>query len=234
MKKIFALLILVALVSAAYSQIVVVDETVTPIDSTRPDLGPNGKRMFNPFIGYHFAIPTETNDRAPVSMGVSNGFRIGYMWKFRINNILSFGYLADFNTFNFRYKQNAAKDFPDTLIHQSQSIGINTAGAGLFFRINFDARRGNVMGHYIDLGAYADFNFSRYYKSKDENDFDEIVRTRISKLTFVEKYQYGLYAAIGLNRVTFFGRYRISDVFKSPYMSAEPPRLNVGIGFSVY
>ncbi|PKP01627.1 MAG: hypothetical protein CVU11_14600 [Bacteroidetes bacterium HGW-Bacteroidetes-6] len=234
MRKSFVLFFCVVLLSGAQSQVVVMDETVTPLDTVRPDLGPNGKRMFNTVMGFHLVIPTEVNDRAPVSLGASNGFRIGYVWKYRLNNVFSLGYMVDFNTFNFRYKQNTIKDFPDTIIHQSQSVGINTLGAAVFFRINFDAKRGNIMGHYLDLGAYADLNISRYYRTKDENDLDEIIRTRVSRLSFIEKYQYGVYAAIGLNRFVLYGRYRFSDVFNSPYMSAEPPRLNVGIGFSIF
>lgn len=234
MKKIFALLFLFLSVYAVQAQTAVLDETVTPYDTVRPDNGPNGKHFTNTFIGWHFAVPTEINDMAPVKPLSSMGFRFGWMRKYRISNFLSVGYMLDFNTFSYSYSQSDSKTFPDSLNHKSQNIGLSSLGTGLYFRFNFDAKRGNYIGHYLDAGAYGDWLFSRSLQIRDEIDFDQTQRTRISNLYYAEKYQYGLYAAIGINKFTFFGRYRLSNVIKEPFSSAELPRLTVGIGICIF
>ncbi|KAF5032883.1 hypothetical protein DSECCO2_612530 [anaerobic digester metagenome] len=199
MKKISFSFLFLLIVSAAMAQYPVLDETVNPYDTLRPETGPNGKRFFNSFVGWHFAIPYEATDAAPVKPFSSSGLRVGWMWKHRISNFLSVGYLLDFNTYSFVYSQTDAKTFPDSLIHQSQSIGLTTLGTGLYLRFNFDTRRGNYIGHYLDAGAYADWIPGRSHAWRDKIDFDEIQRGRISRLHYVEQYQSGLYAAIGLN-----------------------------------
>lgn len=234
MKKISFSFLFLLIVSAAMAQYPVLDETVTPFDTLRPETGPNGKHFFNSFLGWHFAIPYESNDAAPVKPFSSSGLRVGWMWKHRISNFLAVGYLLDFNTYSFVYSQTDAKTFPDSLIHKSQSIGLTTIGTGLYLRFNFDTRRGNYIGHYLDAGAYLDWIPGRSLAYRDEIDFDQVQRSRISRLHYVEKYQYGLYAAIGLNKFTIFGRYRLSDVIKAPYHSAELPRLSVGIGLCMF
>ncbi|OFY55752.1 MAG: hypothetical protein A2W93_01545 [Bacteroidetes bacterium GWF2_43_63] len=234
MKKISFSFLFLLIVLASMAQYPVVDETVTPYDTLRPDNGPNGKRFFNSFVGWHFAIPTETNDAATVQPFSSSGVRVGWMWKHRVSNFFSVGYLLDFDTYNYSYAQNDTKTFPDSLKHKSQSISVMTLGTGLYFRFNFDTKRGNYIGHYLDAGGYADWNFNRTLATKDEIDFNQIERNRISRLHYVEKYQYGLYAAIGINKFTIFGRYRMSDIIKQPFHSAELPRLTVGIGLCLF
>ncbi len=234
MKKISFSFLFLLMASLLMAQYPVLDESVTPYDTLRPETGPNGKHFFNSFVGWHFAIPYDATDAAPVKPFSSSGLRVGWMWKHRISNFLSFGYLLDFNTYGFSYSQSEEKTFPDSLVHESQSIGLTAIGTGLYLRFNFDTKRGNFIGHYLDAGAYADWIPGRTLATKDKIDFDQIQRSRISRLHYVEKYQYGLYAAIGLNKFTIFGRYRISDVIKAPYQSAELPRLSVGIGLCLF
>jgi len=206
MKNILAFSVIMLIAVALQAQYPVVDEVVNPYDTIRPDNGPNGKHFFNSFVGWNFVVPTEVNDAAPVQPFSSSGVRVGWMWKHRISNFLSVGYLLDFNNYNYTYSQNEEKTFPDSLIHKSQSIGVMAFGTGLYFRFNFDAKRGNFIGHYLDAGGYADWNFNRSLATKYEIDFNQIERNRISRLHYIEKYQYGLYAAIGLNKFTIFVR----------------------------
>jgi len=234
MKKIFAAILFLVCAFSMQAQYEVLDETVTPYDSIRPDNGPNGKHFFNSFIGMHFIVPLENNIQAPVKPFSSSGFRVGWMWKHRVCDFFSVGYLLDFDTYNYSYEQSYDKTFPDSLNHKSQNIGINSLGTGLYFRFNFDTKRGNFIGHYLDAGGYADWNFTRSLAIKDEIDFGQIERNRISRLYYLEKYQYGLYAAIGLNKFTIYGRYRMSDIVKEPYKSAELPRLTIGIGLCLF
>ncbi len=233
MKKILFVVFCFSVAHFVFAQTPVLDVAVEPYNMGRPENGPNGKRFVNSFIGMHFVLPTETNDAAPVKP-LSTGFRFGIMNKFRFNDFFSIGYLLDFNSYNFNYSQSAKKTFPDTLIHKTQNIGLASIGTGLYFRFNFDVRRGDYLGHYLDLGAYADWLPFRNLYYNDKIDFGQIQHSRISRLNFVEKYQYGLFAAVGLNRFTIFGRYRISDVIKSPYHSAELPRLTIGVGLCLF
>jgi len=235
MKKILFSCLLVFCITSLQAQTTLISKQVLPLDSTRPHLGPNGKTFNNSFFGLHFVVPTEVNDKAPVKIISSSGFRLGWMQKYRISNFLSLGYLVDFNTYEYAYDQTEKKDFPDTLIHKKQSIGVSSLDGGLYFRFNFDTRRGNFIGHYLDAGAYAGYHISRSYSTTDEIEaFDEISRNRITRLHLIERYQYGLYGAIGLNKFTIYGRYRLSDIIEWPYQSAELPRLTVGIGLCIF
>jgi len=234
MKKLFFSFSLFLLALAIHAQSTLMEESVIPADSARPDFGSNGKSFYNSFFGLQFMVPTEVNDKAPVRLLSSSGFRFGWMQKYRISNFFSVGYLVDFNTYDYSYDQTTVKNFPDTIIHKQQSIGISSLDGGLYFRFNFDTRRGNFIGHYLDAGAYAGYHVSRSLSTTDETDFDQISRNRISRLHYIERYQYGLYGAIGLNKFTIYGRYRLSDLIEWPYQSAELPRLTVGIGFCFF
>ncbi len=215
-----------------HAQTEIISEVVKPVDSIRPASGANGKHHLSSFVGFHFVIPIPGDDLAPVLPGVSNGWRIGWMSRYRFTGMLSGGYMLDFNTLSYRYEQTDLKTFPDTFFHDDQSMGIASFGTGLFMRLNFDPKRGNVLGRYIDAGGYVDWNFSRYVRTRDHNDLDEVVKVRTSRLTFAERYQYGVYGAIGIGKFNIYARYRLSDLIKPPYSSAETPRLHVGFGFA--
>lgn len=233
MRFLFVLLF-AAFIMQSQAQYSIMHMDVIPLDTVRPKFGPNGHNFIHSYYGLHSIIPLEVNDKAPVIPGLSMGYKAGVLGKFRVCDFLAFGYIFEFNTFNYRFKQSSDKNFPDTLNHLRQNIVFTTLGSGLFLRINFDARRGNYLGYFLDMGGYADWNMSRVYKSKDKNDMDELVYSRITRLYFTEQYQYGLYANIGLNKINIYARYRVSDLFKSPFKSAELPRLNVGLGFSIF
>jgi len=233
MKNIFFIVFLMLIIQLQ-AQYEMMHVDVKPVDTLRPDFGPNGKKFFYSSYGLHAIVPTEINDQAPVMLGPSLGYKFGFTQKYRISGVLSFGYILDFNTFAYRFKQTDAKTFPDTLEHEKQNISTTTLGLGLFLRFNFDPKRGNYLGYFLDLGGYADWHLSRTYKSKDEDAMDQIIHSRVAKLYFMEKYQYGLYATIGFNKINLYARYRMSDIFKAPFKSAELPRLTVGFGFSIF
>ena len=227
-------IIFLAFIAQANAQYEIMSVNVNPVDTVRPDFGANGKKFFYSTYGIGTIIPTETNAQAPVMAGSSLGYKLGFVQKYRITGILSFGYIIDFNTMNYRFSQTDDKTFPDTLNHLKQQVSLTTLGSGLFLRFNFDPGRGNYLGYFLDLGGYADWHLARTYKSKDKDDMDQLVFNRTTKLYFVEKYQYGLYVTLGLNKINLFARYRMSDIFKAPYKSAELPRLSAGIGFSIF
>lgn len=233
MKNVFFIIFL-AFIMQANAQYEIIHEDVNPVDTVRPDFGPNGKKFAYSSYGLHTIIPIETNAQAPVMPGASLGYKFGFTQKYRICSFLSFGYNLEFNSITYRYKQTDDKTFPDTLNHLRQSVSNSAIGAGLFLRINFDPKRGNYLGYFLDMGGYGDWHLSRTYKTKDEDALEQIVYNRVTKLNFMEKYQYGLYASIGLNKINIYARYRMSDIFKAPYKSAELPRLSVGLGLSIF
>ena len=121
--------------------------------------------------------------------------------------------------------------------HQREKIVIHNFSGAICDRINF-GRRGNVMGLYPDLGVYGDYGFynsnvyvNQYYVSNSPSGYHYKVKTKINRLPYLEKFNYGLTARIGGDYGGIFVLWRWNDLIKQSYTNIERdlPKLTVGI-----
>ncbi|MFA5971315.1 MAG: hypothetical protein WC780_03100 [Lentimicrobiaceae bacterium] len=230
MKGIFtSLLVLLSL--GAFSQEILLKQNVQA-DSIRPTRGPNLRNFTQGYIGFGF--PIHTNEVLNYTRtGTSIDFDFGLRYKRRITNYLAAGLDLGIITAAFKLKQKSPKTVPDTVINDKEKIQISSLVSSGYVRINV-GRRGNYIGNYLDLGAYAGWNFQKKHKTTNENDEGEKVKVLTSKLNYVESFSYGLLARLGVSRYALTAQYRLSDIFKNSYAIPELPRLIVGVEVGLF
>jgi hypothetical protein len=230
MKKIFLILCFAWACFSSYSQTVKLHEVVD--DTVMGKHGPNLKNFSHFYLGLGFMAGAADSTGSDILYGRSTDLVIGYRYKLRFSNFFAVGYDLSFNSYKYALKQDSQKLVPDTIQHNKENLSFNNLGASLYMRFNY-GRRGNRVGHFIDLGGYGDWTFSAVNFTKDKRQNGNIVRTKISNLDYFNSTNYGLTARLGFNRYVFYGNYRLSDIFKSSKKLPEMPRLTIGlqIGF---
>lgn len=171
----------------------------------------------------------------------SGNFAFSIFYLHKIAKWYSYGVDFSFNLSSFQItKKQADKTFPDTIVHNSENISISSLGIELFQRFNFfNKHRGKVFGKYIDMGIYGNIHLSSFYYYR--NTYNRSVSNFFTKQNdvyfrspdFLNRYDYGVIARIGMNWFSVFAKYRLSELMKPTYQKnynyPELPNLTVGV-----
>jgi hypothetical protein len=237
---IFTTLILLSLLTKTYAQDIIFERRIER-DSLvfTADEGPNSKSYTYPYIGFGFAAMPAMNDSIKMKYGSSWSFHMGYIHKWRINNhyALAYGMQYTYYSYNFKpFSKNLASVGNAYL--ESEKFSFNALGLEFINRINF-GRRGNVMGTYLDLGVFANFNFKSAHKlewkldNSDNADYEE-EEQEFSGPVYMNNFEYGARVRFGRNQFVVFADYRLSDLFNDDALFAAPSPLTVGIQFGLF
>jgi len=231
MKKIKLTLIAIFIATFSFGQEVLFEEDVLA-DTLISKKGPNRKHFYHFFISYGFIAGESEGAGSDISYGLSNNVEFGFRYKLKVCNFYSIGCQALINTDVFHLKQNDSKILPDTIQHDKEKLTNDNLSFGVYNRFNF-GKRGNYIGNFLDVGAYGDWRFYSKHCVKDKISTGEMVKISTTHLNYLEDFNYGVYAQIGINRYVVYAKYRLSDIFLSTYSYSELPRITVGlqIGF---
>lgn len=222
----------------SFSQNVLLEEEPTK-DTIIPKKGPNLKKFSLFYVGYEFVADDFSENTAKVRNGASNVVVLGFRHKRKINNFWSVGYDISMMSSTYSIKQSATKTFPSVGIHKKERIAVGGLGLQLFTRFNFD-RRGNKLGKYLDIGGYANWDFSNNHFTKDktvaaDSSNAAVINVTEQNLKYFEKYEYGVKARLGSNHIAICATYRISDLIKPDFSYyPELPKLSVGLEIGFY
>ena len=224
-------IILILFSSGAFSQDILLQQNVKA-DSVRPTYGPNLKNFFQGYIGLGFPLHTNEilNYTKPI---LSTNFDLGVRYKRRFTNYLAMGLDMEINSTSYKIKQKDTKTVPDTLINDKEKIQLSSVVSSAWVRINV-GRRGNLIGNFLDIGAYGGWNFQKKHKTTNVNDDNEKVKVITNRLHYVDNFSYGLLARLGVSRIALKVNYRLSDMFKTSYAKPELPRLIVGVEVGLF
>lgn len=201
-------------------------------DSLVSSFGANQKHYLNLFIGTGFVAGNSEGDIA-VRYPNSTEFITGLKYKRKLNRILSAGAELGYRYTRFALSQREEIDFPDTIFntgrnkHESEKFGFHALPLSIFLRFNFDPRRGNTTGNYLELSGLGDWIFSNEYVVDDVLDDKTKRKMKFTGMPFVNPLQYHASAKIGMRWLALGLRYRFSDYFKSSYAYPELPRFSV-------
>jgi len=211
----------------------------------KPDEGL--KNQFGPnkayFIQFTMGVGTLVGTGAP---GLSyndlrsNDLKIGVKFKRKISGLVSFLLEPEYHYAAYNINQGSPK-ITDTLFwasnaanHQKERFGTEGILLNGYFRFNFDPKRGNFMGYYLDLGAGANFVLDREYLAIDKEQNRSVLRSSFSNIPYMNTLSYDLTAKIGINWVAVVFSYRLTSLFKSEYHIAEPAAYTVGVEINPY
>jgi len=222
-------MIITASHSTIFGQEVVMDKTVTK-GMFKMNEGPNTNRFTHVFLSLSSFIKTSGNQvglKYPGSLQIGLGLRT----KYKITEWYAIGYEFEYRLSNFRYA-NSHDSLP---FHETDKILTHSFALSSFQRINFD-KRGNYIGKFLDMGVYGELPFSKSNILIDNADTlgSSQQKLVLSKLKFMNAFNYGVCVKLGYNRIVLFAIYRLSDIFKPSYNRMDLPRLNVGLQLGVH
>lgn len=214
MKKQIYILLIFLLSAQAYSQ------TVLMMNNVHEDLAVQQKgenlSSFDMLIlryGHHIDVPG--------SIGVNSGksflFGYGMLHKVKVNKVASVLIESGLTVNNYRIKQDSVRFFKDTLTYDKERITLFSWDFALGLRFNFDRHRGNHLGWYMDISAFGGWNFLRRRNTIVYDQLDDVnVRYKMTerKPPYTRRFTYGAEVRFGYAYISFFGRYRLADMFK--------------------
>ncbi len=213
-----------------YSQRVLLDKDVTK--AYKNIRGPNTKSFKQLFIGTGVNIPGTGSGDAEINLLRSGSFMTGFRQKFKVAGFYSAGYELGYSSSRYNIRQVADKAFPTAEIHDNEKIRLNALGLSVYNRINI-GKQGNIIGKFIDLGAYVNLIFRSVHitrdKLNDPVDLSEVTFVKNARLKYPEQFQYGVYARLGINWIALKTTFRLSDMFKNSYDFPELSRLQIGL-----
>lgn len=199
--------------------------------------GPNMRSYGHLYACWNFCAQQSEGEGGDIMPGRSFIFKTGYRHKFKLSPVFAVGMGVNYSFNHYLLKDDSTKIFPTAKIYDKERFRLHNLGFEAYVRINFDKRRGNYLGKYMDLGGY----FTWIYAANNlviTNEYNDsthsnITRIKYVSLNYVEPYSYGLTARIGYNKIALTADYRISDMFKPDFNFPEMPRLTVGFEFVI-
>ena len=231
MKKTILFICVILFSVSSYAQEVILEEKV---DSEKKEKkkGANKRNFDHLYFGLKYPMPPN-NEGSEVIFHKSPVWEFGYRYKFRVSNHYAIGANISYECRRFRLDQVDSKITPNSDLFDEEMLRSRSFNLGLYNRINFDKRRGNKVGNFLDLGAYGGYITSTIHRTEIEEDNAEHVST-YKKLEYMEKLKYGVFANIGFGRYVVTANYRLSNVFKEDSGYPEMPALFVGLQMGLH
>ena len=202
-------------------------------DSIPATHGPNLKKFVHFFMCVGFVAG---GDEAGARIKYFNSmeYSIGARWKYKISNVYSIGQEWKLNNSIYKLKQDPGKMLPDTFLNDAERLQLYALQVGFYNRFNFDPKRGNFLGNYLDIGIRGEWDYAISHIIKNELPDGSKIKSSITSLPYTNSFNYSVFGRVGLNKVLFYASYRLSDLFKSKYDYPELPRLTAGVELSIF
>jgi hypothetical protein len=236
------LILLLFIAFQANAQKVMLEEKPDVAANTR--FGPN-LDYFMQFTFSYGMLVGKGDDRLPINNWRSSDFTAGLKLKRKINGLLSVWLEPKYHYAAYNIRQTDSINIADKMFetgnkikHVKERFATESILLNGFLRVNFDPKRGNYLGNYLDLGAGVDFMLGKEYLSLDKVSGGptdgSIKRTSYTGLPFMNDIGYNTFARLGFNWIAIGFNYRMSSLFKSQYGYPEPPAYTVFIDINPY
>lgn len=203
-------------------------------DTIKSEYGMNRKHYRHPFIGMGFFAGGAGGPTGKIKTADSWAFEYGVRYKRKFTHYLSAG--ADWSFSRLQYSPSAwevASLMGDASLKSEKLVLVQT-GLGLYQRFNWQKRRGDFIGRFLDVGVYGNWTFASRHVYSFEQATGERVKVKKSGLDYVSPFDYGLLARIGFGNFVLKSSYRFSDHFKSESGLEEFPRLYIGFEMGLH
>ena len=196
--------------------------------------GPNKNRFIH--LYYDYAYYTPDNGNQPYEFGYSFRSYAGLRNYYRLAQNYIMGVNLEFGWENFRIEQNNQKTFPSTGVHKKETLSTSNIGLEYFNRLLITQRE-NTLGLWVDAGIYGNLNLGSRHVTKDKSASTDEARyhKEINKgLKYLNQWEYGVKARIGIKRYALTGTYRLSDWISGTTNNYEPSRVSIGFELGLY
>ena len=192
-----------------------------------------------PWGGFGFIIPDNGSGYYTTLGGNSFSLDFGGLNRYYLARGFALGMTYNYTFYNYKirdaFEQPAfhekvlgGKEFNEDDIKR-HSFRSHNAAIGVFMRCYLmpPRHRGSRERMYIDLGAQADWAFSKNYVMVLENGG----KSRYGNDYAINPFYTSAVARIGWNRHALFVRYRLTEAFNKKELHRDLPPINVGIIF---
>ncbi len=243
MKRYLFLFLLVVVCNFIQGQTVLLHEKISDYDFKMPKRGPNFRHFTHLYLGLAVYIPGNEDNEIETKPGSSTMFSVGWRYKYKLTKWFAIGAGINYTNDVFNLLQNDEKMVPNNIHHDKEKLRYNNLGPDVFLRFNF-GKRGNVIGRFVDIGAYYNWSFRVKHMYQDKIDKNAqpsqagSQRVILSDLDYVEKFHYGFRGRIGLNRFVLTASYRMNELLTQEFRDEVGdyffPRLNVGLEIGLH
>lgn len=199
-------------------------------DTSEVKRGPNRKHYTQTILSYG-TLADRGEAGAQSFIGFPARFSLGWRYKRRLSQTFAIGYNAEAISSRFRIQQKLGKIVPSTAFFDRERMAFYSGRLSPYLRINF-GRRGNHIGKFIDLGAYAEYIFGHAVTAHTTNNQGIRLKVRSVGYSYYNPFQYGLMAKAGKGRLNVFCDYRLSEIFYPSKQLPELARITAGIQLS--
>lgn len=225
------------------AQTVLLQEDISKLDFQMPSSGQNYKHFHQLYVNFSFFVPLGDAQEVETNLWKSVAFSVGWRYKRKLANWFAVGSGLSFTNAFLSIKQDGNKQIPNNIQHAEEKLKFNNLNLELYARLNF-GKRGNVIGKFIDIGAYMEYAFSvkHFYKDNfDKNSppyYSGVREVNETDLSYVKKFNYGLKTRLGVNRWVITASYRLSNLLTDDYKNTVGdyffPRLAVGVEIGLH
>src|SRR6185436_7902285 len=138
--------------------------------------------------------------------GSSAEFEFGVRKKFKVGSCYSLGWELNVRQSIFKIKQADGKTFPDTLLNKAERMEFTSLGLGWFNRFNFDTKRGNYMGTFLDVGIFGYWDFAATHIVKNDRPDGSNVKAEFSHLPYILNTGYAVFARAGWSHLSCYAK----------------------------
>ncbi|WP_139922241.1 hypothetical protein [Hymenobacter sp. DG01] len=208
-----------------------------PTDSVRTNYGPNRAVYSHLYLGYAPVVGLPEGPGADLRYFKSAEFFVGVRHKFRLTQAVAAGFDVRYARLAYHLEQNSWKLLPTASLHHSESLVISQLQLEPYLRLGF-GRRGNVIGHYLDLSGWGGWALGTSHHYEDRPGTGGGKRTVVVErdLGYLRRWPFGVGARLGSGRYAATARYRLSDTFTAQANPAyaELPRWVVGLELGIF
>jgi|GEM_PF-2434731 len=190
--------------------------------------GRNMDNMVIPYFQLNWAIAPDQPGAATL-WAQSFNFRLGVDYKRKITSWFSAGIKLQYALEDFYLRQDSNKVLPDTVLHDAEWFNLQNFVAGAFVRFNFDPRRGNHYGTYLELGVNHVLAGGFFHSSKNKLPGGETEHVKISGLTYTNMNYGEVYGKLGWKHVAVVAYWRFTPLFKTGSGYPNLPTVKVGL-----
>ncbi|MDD4645506.1 MAG: hypothetical protein PHY99_05920 [Bacteroidales bacterium] len=205
--------------------------------TSHPDFGPNRKHFFHEFASLSLSFPVDQPTVIQTNQLLTGTFSLGFRYKLKITQPIALVTEAGINLNFFNIGQQTGKNFPDTLIHQFQSVRNTGLFGGILVRVRL-GQRGDYLGRYIDAGVIAEKSIASQLITKDNietngNSLLTTHKTTRSDIGGVNSFSYKAMVRFGFDRISLMASYRLSRLLESSW-EHDLPALSIGLEISPF
>lgn len=206
-------------------QAAVADDTVAQVT------GPNRRYFGHLYAGYALAAGPSAAPTLAVRYGPGSAeTQLGGRLKRRVSQVLALNADVRYAYLRYALAQTDRKTVPTAARHESESLSWHQVQGELSLRLNPGRRRGNVVGHYLDLLGYGGYGLATAHTTQDD---DPAGGSRLETVAhgpvFLRRWLGGAGVRLGSGRYALVGRYRFAAAFAEATSFSEPPRWALGL-----